>query len=50
MSSSTQYGQNWRQMFPAIATNTDYCSSVDEANFRRVLGLLEDAMDKGAQR
>jgi coniferyl-aldehyde dehydrogenase len=45
---TAQVRQTWRQMFPAIVTNTDYCSSVNEANFRRVLGLIDDAKDKGA--
>lgn len=44
-----QVRQTWKQMFPTIATNPDYCSSVNEGNFRRVLGLIEDAKDKGAQ-
>ncbi len=37
-----------RAMFPTILTNGDYCSSVDEANFDRVLDLIEDARDHGA--
>ncbi|MDR3658817.1 MAG: aldehyde dehydrogenase family protein [Mycobacterium sp.] len=41
--------QTWREMFPTVAANADYCSSVNESNFRRVLGLVEDARDKGAQ-
>ena len=38
-----------RAMFPAIVANQDYCSSVNEANFDRVVGLIEDARAKGAQ-
>ena len=38
----------YRQMFPSIVGNTDYCSSVNEPNYRRVLALLDDARDKGA--
>ncbi len=38
----------WRTMFPTIVANDDYCSSVNEANFGRVLGLIEDARAKGA--
>lgn len=38
----------WRQMFPSIIDNPDYCSSVNEANFDRVVGLIEDAAAKGA--
>ncbi len=37
-----------RAMFPAIIDNPDYCSSVDEPNFDRVLGLIEDARARGA--
>jgi coniferyl-aldehyde dehydrogenase len=35
-------------MFGSIISNGDYCSSVNEANFDRVLGLIEDARDLGA--
>lgn len=35
-------------MFPTILTNDDYCSSVNEANFDRVLGLIDDARERGA--
>ena len=35
-------------MFPSIGPNDDYCSSVNEANFDRVVGLIEDARAKGA--
>lgn len=38
----------WRDMFPAIVSNADYCSSVNEANFDRVVGLIEDAREHGA--
>lgn len=37
-----------REMFPAIVANGDYCSSVNEANFDRVVGLIEDARSRGA--
>ncbi len=36
-------------MFPTIVGNADYCSSVNEANFDRVVGLIDDARDSGAQ-
>lgn len=39
----------WRQMFPTIVDNDDYCSSVNEANFDRVVGLVDDARAKGAR-
>ncbi|SOJ56407.1 Coniferyl aldehyde dehydrogenase [Mycobacterium simulans] len=37
-----------RRMFPSILANADYCSSVNEPNFDRVLALLDDARTKGA--
>lgn len=37
-----------RRMFPSIVANADYCSCVNEPNFDRVLGLLDDARGKGA--
>nr|WP_245905778.1 aldehyde dehydrogenase family protein [Mycolicibacterium palauense] len=37
-----------RRMFPTIVANPDYCSSVNEPNFDRVLGLLDDAHARGA--
>lgn len=41
--------ETWRQMFPAILDNDDYCSSVNEANFDRVVSLVDDARAKGAR-
>jgi coniferyl-aldehyde dehydrogenase len=38
----------WRAMFPSIVTNDDYCSSVNDANFDRVVGLIDDAKANGA--
>lgn len=40
--------QTLRDMFPTILANDDYCSSVNDANFDRVLGLIDDARDRGA--
>jgi coniferyl-aldehyde dehydrogenase len=37
-----------RGMFPSIVSNDDYCSSVNEANFDRVVALIDDARAKGA--
>ena len=37
------------RMFPAITANQDYCSSVNDANFDRVVGLIDDARTKGAR-
>ena len=35
-------------MFPSIVSNDDYCSSVNQANFDRVVGLIDDARVNGA--
>jgi coniferyl-aldehyde dehydrogenase len=37
-----------RGMFPSIIANDDYCSSVNHANFDRVVGLIDDARRNGA--
>ena len=37
-----------RGMFGSIVSNDDYCSSVNQANFDRVVGLIEDARANGA--
>jgi coniferyl-aldehyde dehydrogenase len=37
-----------RDMFGTIISNDDYCSSVNQANFERVVGLIEDARANGA--
>ncbi|MCT7659099.1 coniferyl aldehyde dehydrogenase [Mycobacterium deserti] len=39
----------WHAMFPSIVANDDYCSSVNEANFDRVVGLVDDARARGAR-
>lgn len=38
-----------REMFPTIVGNDDYCSSVNHANYDRVVGLIDDARAKGAR-
>ncbi|MGV9801919.1 aldehyde dehydrogenase family protein [Mycobacterium sp. NPDC003449] len=38
-----------RTMFPTIVGNADYCSSVNQANFDRVVGLIADARALGAR-
>lgn len=38
-----------RGMFPTVIANADYCSSVDHANFDRVLRLIDDARTHGAR-
>ncbi|WP_077090663.1 coniferyl aldehyde dehydrogenase [Mycobacterium rhizamassiliense] len=37
-----------RGMFGSIISNDDYCSSVNRANFDRVVGLVDDARANGA--
>jgi coniferyl-aldehyde dehydrogenase len=37
-----------RRMFPTVLNNSDYCSIVNEANYDRVVALIEDARAKGA--
>lgn len=39
----------WRRMFPSITGSDDYCSSVNDANFDRVVGLIDDARAGGAR-
>jgi coniferyl-aldehyde dehydrogenase len=39
----------WRAMFPSIVSNDEYCSSVNQANFDRVVGLIDDARANGAR-
>lgn len=39
----------FHRMFPAIVSNPDYCSSVNDANFDRVVGLIDDARANGAR-
>lgn len=38
-----------RDMFPTIITNADYCSTVNHANFDRVVQLIDDAQANGAR-
>jgi coniferyl-aldehyde dehydrogenase len=44
----TAYQTNMAKYFPTILANPDYVTSVDEANYYRVVGLIEDARSKGA--
>jgi coniferyl-aldehyde dehydrogenase len=37
-----------REMLPSIVDSSDFCSSVNAANYERVLALVDDARDKGA--
>ncbi|MGA5467008.1 aldehyde dehydrogenase family protein [Mycobacterium sp. NPDC050041] len=38
-----------RGTYPAVIANADYCSSVNQANFDRVVRLIEDARERGAR-
>jgi coniferyl-aldehyde dehydrogenase len=38
-----------RGMFPTVTANPDYCSSVNIANFDRVIALIDDARANGAK-
>ncbi|MFD5176716.1 coniferyl aldehyde dehydrogenase [Nocardia sp. NPDC058379] len=38
-----------RGMFPTIGDNDDYTSSVDDANYTRIVELIEDARARGAR-
>ena len=40
--------QTLREMFPSVLANDDFCSCVNEPNYDRVLGLLDDAYTHGA--
>lgn len=41
--------ETFSSMFPRIIDNKDYSSSVNQANFERVLGLLDDARSHGGR-
>lgn len=38
-----------RDTYPTVIANADYCSSVNQANFDRVVRLIEDARERGAR-
>ena len=40
----------WRTMAPTIRTNPEYTSLVNASNYERVVGLIDDAVAKGAVR
>ncbi|MDP9792969.1 coniferyl-aldehyde dehydrogenase [Catenuloplanes nepalensis] len=42
------YQTHMARYFPTILGNPDYVTSVNDANFTRVTGLIEDAREKGA--
>lgn len=39
----------WRKLVPAIADDDDYTASVDQANYERIAGLIDDARSRGAR-
>lgn len=39
---------SWRTRYPRVADNDQYVSIIDEQQYQRVLGLLDDAAAKGA--
>jgi coniferyl-aldehyde dehydrogenase len=42
--------RQWRRAFPNIVTNGDYTSVVSERHFDHVVGLIDDAVARGATR
>ena len=40
----------WRRMFPAIVGNPEYTATINDSNYDRIVGLVEDAVAKGAVR
>jgi coniferyl-aldehyde dehydrogenase len=40
--------RQFRDSFPAVLGNPEYCTIVDDRNYERIVGLVEDARSKGA--
>ena len=40
--------RQFRASFPTVTGNPDFCSIIDDKNYQRVVGLIEDARAKGA--
>lgn len=40
--------ERWRTNFPTIANNPEYTSTVNEKNYTRIVGLIDDAVELGA--
>jgi coniferyl-aldehyde dehydrogenase len=40
--------RQFRQSFPTVLGNPEYCTIVDDRNYERIVGLVEDARSKGA--
>jgi coniferyl-aldehyde dehydrogenase len=41
-------GQQFRRSFPTILDNPQHCTIVNDKNYQRILGLIDDARAKGA--
>lgn len=41
--------RQFRASFPTVTGNPDFCSIIDDKNYQRVVGLIEDARAKGAK-
>ena len=40
--------EQWRTSFPSIAGNPEYTATVNTSNYERIVGLVDDAVAKGA--
>jgi coniferyl-aldehyde dehydrogenase len=40
--------RQFRHSFPEVLGNSEYCTIVDDRNYERIIGLVEDARSKGA--
>lgn len=40
----------WTEMFPTIRNNAEYTSTINQKNYDRIVGLIEDAETLGAQK
>ncbi|QKT08527.1 aldehyde dehydrogenase family protein [Gordonia sp. X0973] len=40
--------QRWTTNFPTVVGNTEYTSTINEKNFNRIVGLIDDAVELGA--
>lgn len=40
----------WTANFPSIVDNDDYTSTINDKNYRRIVGLIDDAVELGAQK
>lgn len=40
--------ERWRSNFPTITNNPEYTSTINEKNYTRIVGLIDDAVELGA--